>query len=187
MVAADYPVELEEHWQAGGEGALIRPIRPDDAAALDAFFHRLSPEEVRFRFFASVRDLTPEQLAQFTCLDYDRDMALVAAREGSGELVGVARLTRRDASHIAEFAIVVWRGLQGRGLAVHLMRRLLAWAARHGVREVVGSILAENPTMLELARFLGFKLVRLPADPQVVEARLSLVSLEPDEPSQVSG
>jgi acetyltransferase len=39
----DYPAGLEERWEAGGERLTIRPIRPQDAAAHDAFFHRLSP------------------------------------------------------------------------------------------------------------------------------------------------
>lgn len=183
MAAASYPAELEEHVLAGDERTLIRPIRSDDAAELDAFFHRLSPEEVRFRFFAPIRDLTAEQLAKFTGVDYDHDMALIAIHEGRREIVGVARLSRGDDPHIAEFAIVVQHELQGRGLAVYLMRRLLAWAARHGVREVVGSILAENAAMLELAGFLGFELARLPTDPQVVEARLSLVPSGPEASS----
>ncbi len=34
---ADYPAELVEHWQGGGETLTIRPIRPDDAASTTAF------------------------------------------------------------------------------------------------------------------------------------------------------
>lgn len=58
---------------------------------------------------------------------------------------------RRDLG-VAEFAVIVQHDLQGRGLAAHLMRRLLDWAPLHGVREVVGEILAENAGMIDLAR-----------------------------------
>ena len=166
--------EPEEHWEAGGERFLIRPIRPADAAEHDAFFHRLSPEDIRLRFFAAVRELTPAQLDKFTRLDYDRDMALIAVREEAGQTVGVARLVREDDPLVAEFAVIVQHDLQGRGLATHLMRRLLDWAPRHGVREVIGEILAENRAMIDLARHLGFSLLHLPEDPQIVEARLNL-------------
>lgn len=169
-----YPAEMEERWQAGDEPFLIRPIRPADAAEHDAFFHRLSLDDIRFRFFAPISELTPAQREQFVKLDYERDMALIAVREASGEIVGVARLTRGANPQEAEFAVVVQHDLQGRGLAAHLMRRLLDWAPHHGVCEVVGSILAENEAMLDLARFLGFRLRRLPADPHIIEARLSL-------------
>lgn len=158
---------------------LIRPIRPADAAAHKAFFHRLSPEDIRLRFFAAVRELTPAQLDKFTRLDHDRDMALTVVREETGETVGVARLVREADPLVAEFAVIVEHDLHGRGLATHLMRRLLDWAPLHGVCEVVGEILAENAAMIDLARHLGFHLRHLPEDRQIVEARLSLAPPRP--------
>ncbi len=167
-----YPAELAEHWDAGGEALEIRPIRPEDAAAHDAFFHRLGPEDIRRRFFAAVRDLTPAMLARFTRLDYDRDMAFIAVRERTGETVGVARLVREDDPTVGEFAVVVQPDVKGRGLGTHLMQRLLDWAWAHGMRLVVGEILAENTPMLDLARHLGFRLHHVPEDPGVVAAVL---------------
>jgi len=169
-----YSAEPDECWEAGGERFLIRPIRPTDAAEHNAFFHRLSPEDIRLRFFAAVRELTPAQLDKFTRLDYDRDMALIAVREETGETVRVARLVREDDPLVAEFAVIVQHDLQGRGLATHMMQRLLDWAPPHGVREVVGEILAANVAMIDLARHLGFQLRHLPEDRQIIEARLSL-------------
>lgn len=169
-----YPAELEEHWENAGEDLIIRPIRPDDAPAHDAFFHRLSPDDIRLRFFASVRELTPAQLAKFTRLDYDRDMALVAIRRNTNETIGVARLVREHDPAIGEFAVVVQPDVKGRGLGTHLMRRLLEWARQHGVKDVVGEILAENTPMLDLARHLGFTLQYTPGDAQVIEAHLRL-------------
>ena len=170
-----YPTELQEHWATDGEALTIRPIRPDDAIAHDAFFHRLSPEDIRFRFFAAVRELTPEQLAKFTRLNYDKDMAFIAVRDTTGETVGVARLARERHRDIGEFAVVVQSDVKGRGLGTHLMRRLLDWARQHGVKEVVGEILAENEPMLDLARHLGFSLHYSADDSTVIEARLRLV------------
>jgi acetyltransferase len=170
-----YAAEPEERWEAGGEWLLIRPIRPADAAEHDAFFHRLSPEDLRLRFFAAVRELTSAQLDKFTRLDYDRDMALIAVREATGQTVGVARLVREADPLVAEFAVIVQHDVQGRGLATHLMLRLLDWAPLHGVREVVGEILSENAPMIDLARNLGFRLRHLPEDQQIIEARLAVV------------
>ena len=167
-----YPAELAEHWDAGGEPLEIRPIRPEDAAAHDAFFHRLTPEDVRLRFFAAVRELTPAMLARFTRLDYERDMAFIAVRERTRETVGVARVVREDDPTVGEFAVVVQPDVKGHGLGAHLMRRLLDWAWAHGMRAVVGEILAENTPMLDLARFLGFRLRHVPGDPGVIEAVL---------------
>jgi acetyltransferase len=172
---AEYPAELEEHWEVGGERLTIRPIRPGDAAAHDAFFHRLSSEDVRHRFFVAVRELSPVQLERLTRLDYEREMAFIAVRETTGDTVGVARLAReQEDPRTAEFAIVVQQDVRGRGLATHLMRRLLEWAALHDVHEVVGEILADNREMLFLARRLGFRLQHSFVDPGIIDARLSL-------------
>lgn len=174
MAFMRYPAELEEHWETAGEELIIRPIRPEDAPAHDAFFHRLSPDDVRLRFFASVRELTPEQLAKFTRLDYEKDMALIAVRASTGETVGVARVVREGDPALGEFAVVVQPDVKGRGLGTHLMRRLLEWARLHGVKNVVGEILAENTPMLDLAKHLGFTLHYALGDAQVIEAHLRL-------------
>ena len=171
---ANYPAELVQHWQGGGETLTIRPIRPDDARQHDAFFHRLPAEDVRLRFFAMLRELTPTQLAKFTRLDYERDMAFIAVREATGETVGVGRLVRGDDPLAGEFAVVVQPDMQGKGLATHLLQILFDWARMHGLREVVGEILPENERMLRLARQLGFHLRHTPGDPGIIEARLVL-------------
>ncbi len=169
-----YPAELEEHWDTAGEHLTIRPVRPDDAARHRAFFERLTPEDIRLRFFAAVRELTPAQLARFTQIDYQRDMAFVAVRDATGETVGVARLAHNDDTGIDEFAVVVQQDVKGKGLGTHLMHRLIDWARQHGVKQIRGEILAENTNMLTFARHLGFTLRHLPADPEIVEAGLVL-------------
>ncbi|HJS87344.1 MAG TPA: GNAT family N-acetyltransferase [Acetobacteraceae bacterium] len=169
-----YPAELEEHWDAAGEHLTIRPVRRDDAERLRAFFGRLTPEDIRLRFFAAIRELTPAQLKRFTQIDYERDMAFAAIRDATDETVGVARLARDDDTGIEEFAVVVQQDVKGKGLGTHLMRRLIEWARRHGIAEIRGEILAENTNMLIFARNLGFTLRHAPSDPEIVEARLVL-------------
>ena len=172
-----YPAELEEHWDAADEHLTIRPIRPDDAARHRAFFAHLTQEDIRLRFFAAFRELTEAQLARFTQVDYEHDMAFVAVREATDETVGVARLAHAEGREgVAEFAVIVRQDVKGKGLATHLMRRLIEWARGHGIREIRGEILAQNTTMLVFARHLGFTLDHLLADPEIVEARLVLES-----------
>ncbi len=170
-----YPAELEEHWDSAGEHLTIRPVRPDDSARHRAFFDRLTPEDIRLRFFAALRELTPAQLARFTRIDYERDMAFIAVRDNTGDTVGVARLVRDADTGIDEFAVIVQQDVKGKGLGTHMMRRLIDWARRRGVPEIRGEILAENTAMLTFARNLGFALRHLPSDPEIVEARLVLV------------
>ena len=73
-----------------------------------------------------------------------------------------------------EFAVIVQADMKGKGLASHLMRRLITWAAGQGIKRLVGQILADNSAMLAFIRGLGFTLHRLDDDPEVVEAVLEL-------------
>ena len=174
LAIAPYPIELVEHWSAGGERFTIRPIRPEDAEQHAAFFRRLAPIDVRYRFFTTVRELSPEQMARLTQVDYDREMAFIAVREATGDTVGVVRLVCEPDDGSGEFAVIVQSDAKGRGLASHLMRLVIAWGRRRGLRAVVGQVLAENAPMLAFVRSLGFALRRLPEEPDVIEARLEL-------------
>ncbi|WP_048861338.1 GNAT family N-acetyltransferase, partial [Acidisphaera rubrifaciens] len=181
LAIAPYPAELEAPWTpAGGPPLLIRPIRPEDAEAHGAFFARLSPEDVRYRFFTAVRELSADMMVRLTQVDYDREMAFVAVRppqagdaEG-GDTVGVARLVCEADCRSAEFAVIVQPDMKGRGLASHLMRRLFDWARRRGIAEIVGQVLADNAPMLAFVRRLGFSVHRMPGEEDVMEVRLAL-------------
>jgi acetyltransferase len=177
LAIAPYPAELSETWNAGGETLTIRPIRPEDAAAHAAMFSRLTPEDVRFRFFSALRALSPERLARMTQVDYDREMAFVAIR-ANGDTVGVSRLVR-DADGTGEFAIVVQPDMRGRGLARRLMQRLIAWGGQQGLTAIIGQVLADNAPMLGFMRALGFTLHQMVGEPGVMEVRLELARVKP--------
>ena len=186
LAIAPYPDELTKAWTSGGQILTIRPIRPEDAETHAEFFKRLSPTDVRFRFFSAMRELSPERLARLTQIDYEREMAFIAVRPATSdtgdtsdtsdtsETVGVARLVSDTEGRVAEFAIAVRPDMKGHGLASHLMHRLIGWARARGVREVVGQILSDNAPMLAFVRHLGFAVHRLPDDPEVMEAKLAL-------------
>ncbi len=169
-----YPEALIEHFDAHGERLIIRPIRPEDATQHGAFFARQSAEDIRYRFFTAMRELSPEMMARLTQIDYDREMAFVAIREITGETVGVARLIAESDGTTGEFAVIVQADLRGKGLASRLMQRLIDWARARGMAAVVGQVLADNVPMLAFVRHLGFRVRRLPEAPDVMEARLEL-------------
>src|SRR5689334_13348914 len=64
----------------------LRPIRPDDAAALQRLQERQSERSSYFRFFAPVRSLSERELELFTHVDHVSRVALVAVRpDGASE------------------------------------------------------------------------------------------------------
>lgn len=170
-----YPEEWVTRWTArSGEVLTLRPIRPEDAEAHAAFFGRLTAEDIRWRFFSQLKELPPQQIARLTQLDYDREMAFVAIRQGADgmdELLGVARLIREPDGQTGEFAVVVDRQMKGQGLGRQLMERLFAWAQASGIATVAGQVLADNAPMLAFVKRLGFTLRRRAEDEEVVEVR----------------
>jgi acetyltransferase len=174
LAIAPYPEELVTSSVMGGESMTIRPIRPEDAEAHAAFFSRLSPQDVRYRFFSAIRELSREQIARLTQVDYDREMAFVAVRDATNETVGVVRLVCEPNERSAEFAVIVQADMKGRGLASALMRRVIEWARQKGLSEVTGQILADNAPMLAFIRRLGFTVHHMPDDPEVMESKLEL-------------
>jgi acetyltransferase len=158
-----YPEGLEEVVRlADGSEVTLRPIRPEDEPAHSEFIQALSPEDSRFRFFHTVRSMPHSQLARLTQIDYDREMAFVAVRRrasGGLETVGVVRTVADGANETAELSIVVRSDLKRRGLGSQLLRKALDHCRSRGTRELAGDVLAENDSMLELAkRFKGFSL-----------------------------
>ena len=138
--------------------------------------HELSPQAKYLRFMGSVKDLTPSMLARFTQVDYDREMALIGVvqHDGKDKQIGVARYIINPDWTSCEFAVVVAESWQGRGLARHLMTKLVELARERGLREMVGSILDANTRMLDLARSLGFTIGDAPEEPGIKHARLAL-------------
>jgi acetyltransferase len=172
LAITPYPAELIRTGRFGGDPVTIRPIRPEDAEAHAAFFLRLSPEDVRFRFFSAMREMSKQQTVRLTHVDYDREIAFVAVRDG--DTVGVARLALEPGENTGEFAVIVQADMKGRGLASELMRCLLAWGRARGLSAIVGQVLADNAPMLAFVRHFGFSARHMADDPGVMEVRLAL-------------
>ncbi len=157
-----YPQELEQTVAWGGGEIVLRPIRPEDAAQHQAFFHALDADDVRLRFFTAMRELPPSQLARLTQIDYDRAMAFIATRPnpvaaagGGAETLGVVRAVIDPANQSAEFAIIIRSDLKGQGLGYILFGKLVDYLRSRGTAEIVGDALAENLGVQKLVRHFG--------------------------------
>ena len=182
LAVPPYPAELTRPFRTkSGIPLLVRPIRPEDAAAHAEAFGKLRPEDIRWRFFSPMRELSPQMIARLTQIDYDREMAFVAMHrraDGHEDIAGVARLIRDpgglQGGSSGEFAVITVPDMKGQGVGSHLMQRLFEWARAQGMVEVVGQVLADNAPMLAFVRGLGFKVRRSQDDDEVYEARLAL-------------
>jgi acetyltransferase len=171
MAIAPYPKHLvETGFLSDGTPITIRPIRPEDAQSEQAFVRKLSPRAKHFRFMQSMTELTPRMLAQFTQIDYSREMALVATidEHGASTQLGVARYVINPDGKSCEFAIVVSDDKQKQGIGSRLMTALIGAARGHGLKVMEGLVLSDNKSMLELMRDLSFTLRPYPEDQGIV-------------------
>ncbi|WP_428267300.1 GNAT family N-acetyltransferase [Haliangium sp.] len=172
-----YPSELEERVPVPDrEPLLLRPIRPEDEPALQAAFARLTPEEIRLRFFIPLKTLSHVTAARFTQIDYDREMALVLCEPGvpgEAEIYGVVSLAADPDGERGEYAILVRGDVTGMGFGPMLMRRIIDYGRARGLREIFGDVLRDNKTMLKLCRVLGFHQHEAPDDPGLVRVVLT--------------
>ena len=155
-----YPRELEQSIPWEGGQLLLRPVRPEDGPAHLRFFDALTPDDVRYRMFVRIRELNPSQLARFTQIDYDREMAFIATRtgpDGLPETLGVGRVVADPDNVSAEFAVTVRSDLKGKGLGKILMQKLIDYCRLRGTREIVGEALPQNNRIIGLVKKLGFE------------------------------
>lgn len=171
-----YPRELERLVTLrDGTPVRLRPIRPEDARALQEMIAQSDLEDLRLRFFARMKELPPALAARLTQIDYDREMAFVAFPEGREDgMWGVGRLAADPDRGRAEFALLVRSDVKERGLGLRLLQTLIEHAQRMGVRELWGEVLIENHRMLALAEHFGFARRPVEGKPEVVEVVLSL-------------
>ncbi|PSD19452.1 N-acetyltransferase [Stenotrophomonas maltophilia] len=148
-----------------GHELLIRPIRPEDGAPLQAAFSLFGPEEIRDRFLQAVTELSPETTQRLTHPNPKTEITLVAAESlPAGEAVvgAVARASIIPGTREAEYAILISRFLIGQGLGRQLMRKLVKWGRGKYLDRLYGDVAAENEPMKQLAASLGFKPVPHP-------------------------
>jgi RimJ/RimL family protein N-acetyltransferase len=160
-----------------GEKVLIRPLKPEDAALYPDFLSEVSADDLRLRFFAPMRQVSPELIDRLIHYDPSKAMAFIAIEEASGRMLGVVRLHDDDGGESGEFAILLRTRLKGHGLGWTMMQHMIANARAKGLKTVRGQVLAENATMLLMCQELGFHIADDPLERGVKQVALPLAGL----------
>lgn len=158
LAITPYPVELEERVKFDGQDIVLRPIRPEDEEAHARFLASVAPQDLQLRFFRVVRSFSHSELARFTQIDYDREMAIVAvsASGPAAGTIGVVRVIADPDRTVAEFAILVRSDVSGKGLGRMLMDKVVAYCKARRFARITGEVLSTNARMLALSRACGF-------------------------------
>ena len=142
-----------------GSTAFIRLSEPGDREALREFFHQLSPESKRRRFFSSADPAEALLERQCDSSNPRSQLTLIVSRiiEGASRIIATGSYVARDET-TAEVAFAVDDEFQGKGLGGLLLERLALLAARHGFVRFWALTRVENRLMLETFRQSGFPL-----------------------------
>lgn len=184
LAIAPYPKEWEQTLTVkGGREIFVRPVRPEDEDMFKMFFEQISPEDLRLRFFAPVREFSHRFLARLTQLDYARAMAFTALDPEDGSLLGVVRLHSDPDHQTGEYAVMVRSDLKGYGLGWALMKLIIRYAKADGIETIKGEVLKENTSMISMCQALGFKITTSMDDPGISNVTLPVSDL-PEESTE---
>ncbi|HWA39261.1 MAG TPA: GNAT family N-acetyltransferase [Burkholderiales bacterium] len=137
----DYPAHLaRRRTLADGRTVVIRPIRPEDKAA------------VQFDY---------DRRMAFVC---------EAEAKGPPTIVGEARYVADPGGRSCEFGVVIADDWHGSGIAGLLMDALIRAAQARGLETMEGLVLRDNAEMLKFVRALGFETSPDPEDPATLRA-----------------
>ena len=157
-----YPIEYVEEWTLKDQTpVVIRPIRPEDEPMIVQFHKDLSQETVRQRYLKIVHygeRVAHSRLVRICFNDYDREIALVAERKGTKEILGVMRLSKVPGTEDAAFALVIKDKWQNKGLGSKLMEKILYVAKKEKIERIGIQMLEENFQMQKLCKRHGFRL-----------------------------
>ncbi len=164
----------------------VRPIRPEDADALQRFHVGQSERSTYLRFFAPMERLSERDLEALHARRprgprRARRRATARQRPGDGgeDIIGVARFDRTGPAE-AEVAFNIADSAQGRGLGSVLLEHVAAAARERGVRRFTAEVLPQNGKMLAVFREAGYD-VRQQMDDGFVQVS---VDLDPTERSR---
>lgn len=177
MAILPYPAHMvRELALRDGKSCRLRPIRAEDAEALQQHMRSLSEQSRYFRFISTISELSPKMMARYTQIDYDRELALVAVIGADGtvsappagvpeRIIGVVRYLLNPDRETCEFAVAISDAYQGFGLGSQMMKALIEAASDKGLRQMQGVVLRANRAMLGLMRHLEFQVTPDPDDP----------------------
>lgn len=181
LAIAPYPQEWEQTLTLKHDRKVfVRPVRPEDEELFRTFFEAITPEDLRLRFFAPVRDFSHRFLSRLTQLDYARAIAFAAIDPETADLLGVVRLHADPDHQTGEYAVMVRSDLKGVGLGWALMKLIIRYAKVDGIQTIKGEVLKENTSMISMCQALGFSVGTSPDDPGIALVTLTVGEVPAD-------
>ncbi len=158
--ADDRGVEaLRRKWSAdlytrSGTPIRIRPVDPQDRAQIETFFQHVDPEDLRFRFLATLRRVDEGRLDALCTLDPPRTVSFLAFSRD--QLAAVATLAGDPDRGKAEIALSTRPEWKSQGISWTLFDHVIRYARAQGYEEIVSVEKSDNRAAIQLEQEMGF-------------------------------
>ncbi|WP_267714379.1 bifunctional GNAT family N-acetyltransferase/acetate--CoA ligase family protein [Streptomyces sp. CoH17] len=149
---------------ADGTTVRVRAVEPEDRDQLHRLYARMSPENLRMRFFA-VSPRSAALAADHACTPSGPGHRALAA-ELQGRIIGLAEYDACDERGSAELAVAVADGQHRRGVGTLLVEHLASAARADGITLFLADALSENAEVLRLFSDLGLRVTRRTDGPE---------------------
>lgn len=156
----------------GGVQLHVRPARSDDEPALVAFFSRVTPEDLRFRFLTGVRQVSHDWLVAM--IETRETTVSLIALDDAGEVIATAMLAGNAATRRAEAAIAVRGDSKGQGIGWTLLDHLVGHAELRGYASIESIEDRANRHAITLECEMGFEALPIPGEATLVCVRKTL-------------
>lgn len=160
LVISPYPKEfMEKAKLKNGLKILIRPSRPEDENELLVLFNSFSTKTKKLYFFKKMENITRELTLNYTQIDYDREITLVAETAGKKrKLIGLANLKMNFYNSSGEMDMVVGDHWQFEDLGSTFADCLIKIAKRRKIYKIYAYFSKNNKPMANILEKRGFKL-----------------------------
>jgi acetyltransferase len=132
----------------------VSQAQAGDIDELKAFFGALTADDLRFRFLATVKEVSPAQIAAM--VSGEGVITFLARHGDDGQLIAIATLVEQAGGTEAEVALSTRPEWKHRGVSWTLLDHVLSYARAHGYRTVSSLEAGENRDAVKLEREMGF-------------------------------
>ncbi|MEO6012360.1 MAG: GNAT family N-acetyltransferase [Devosia sp.] len=146
----------------------VRPVLPADEPALSRFFNSVTPEDLRFRFLTTVKQVGHERLRAMIDVDHRRTETFIASLDANGPVIAVGMLACDEAMDIGEVAITLSPAFKSKGFGWELLRHIARFGEANGVKTLQSLESRSNQSAIQLERDFGFTAHSYPGDASLV-------------------
>jgi RimJ/RimL family protein N-acetyltransferase len=142
----------------------VRMVQAADEDSLAEFFRHVTPEDLRFRFLSTVKQVGKDRLDEMINVDHHTRESFIALESGTSTIIAVAMLGWDPATAVGEVAVSIRNDHKGRGVSWEMLGHVIRFAEANGIRKLQCVEDRANASAIRLEREMGFTSIAYSGD-----------------------